>query len=85
MNIMGLKIFESYKDNKHNNSKHNNSKHNNSKDKKTNYNNNTSNNNNSNNNSKYDAKTNKKFLSINPDTNNDIRDELYSLYIINNV
>ena len=79
---MGLKIFESYKDNKQNNSKHNNSKHNNSKDKKTNY---SNNNNNSRNNPKYDDKTNKKILTINLDVNNDTRDELYSLYIINNV
>ena len=75
MNIIGLKIFESYKGNKQN------------------YNNNNSKNNNECKNSKqcngatskYDAKTNKKIISINPDTNNDIRDELYSLYIINNV
>ena len=77
---MGLKIFESYKDSKHMNNSNNTSNSNNNNN--TNNSNNTSN---SNNNSKYDAKTNKKFLSINPDTNNDIRDELYSLYIINNV
>lgn len=71
---MGLKIFESYKGNKQN------------------YNNNSKNNNEYKNSkqcngatSKYDAKTNKKIISINIDTNNDIRDELYSLYIINNV
>ena len=79
---MGLKIFESYKDNKHNNSNNSN---NNNNTNNSNNNNNTNNSNNSNNNSKYDAKTNKKFISINLDTNNDIRDELYSLYIINNV
>ena len=80
---MGLKIFESYKDNKHNNSKHNNNTNN------SNNNNNTNNSNNNNNTNKdtseCDAKTNKNIITINLDINNDIRDELYSLYIINNV
>ena len=38
-----------------------------------------------NNTSKYDDKINKQILTINLDINNDTRDELYSLHIINNV
>ena len=78
---MGLKIFESYKDNKHTeynkdnkiNNEYKNS--NNSKNSK----------NSKNDTSKYDDKTNQNIIAVNPDINNDTRDELYSLYIINNV
>ena len=84
---MGLKIFESYKDNKH--TEYNKDNKINNECKNSNNSNNSKNSNNrknsKNNTSKYVDKINKQILTINLDINNDTRDELYSLHIINNV
>ena len=87
---MGLKIFESYKDNKHteynkDNKINNECKNSNNSKNSKNSNNSKNSKNSKNDTSKYDDKINKQILTINLDINNDTRDELYSLHIINNV